>query len=227
MMDRYRRQVPFVLAKTLTNVAQEAQDSVIEHAQRDFATTTKWFNKKTPTGIKVEAANKKKLESTLYTGRDNYWMRRQVTGEDRTSEKNLVTPVYSKTSGKPSKRASKWRGIKRQTWTLAEGLKALYGKYSHVDGQGRQVTKTSRSRKTNTLKLKRFPLIIRSKDGNKIYLLKKPGGKPEMIFSMAPRREGVKSRFPFHAYGKLVFMKRAKDIFYRNLHVAIITPRRR
>ena len=74
LRDQARKQIPFVLAKTLTDLAKEVQLEVRKEIPKRFTLRRKWV----VNGIRIQSASKRKLEAVVYS--KDLFMGKQETG---------------------------------------------------------------------------------------------------------------------------------------------------
>ncbi|HEX8773267.1 MAG TPA: hypothetical protein VF735_06640 [Pyrinomonadaceae bacterium] len=87
------KQIRFATAKTLTDVAKEAQSASIEAIQEHFITRNNWYLPSNRYGVHIEPATKENLQSAVKT--DAYWLRPHETGEDKIPHhsQNIAVPT--------------------------------------------------------------------------------------------------------------------------------------
>jgi hypothetical protein len=93
IFDKIAKNVEFGYARGLTQTAQKAQEDITEGIRDKFTVRTRWIEKGNKYGIKVTPANKRNLESAVWTRAD--WLRVHEEGgtKEPTRSKNLTLPT--------------------------------------------------------------------------------------------------------------------------------------
>jgi len=86
------RQIPFIAAKSLTNVAQKSQAEVKKHIRDEFHIRKKSGGFES--SIRIKPANKKNLTSEVYT-MAAFASLQQTGGKKKARDGRLAIPIYS------------------------------------------------------------------------------------------------------------------------------------
>jgi hypothetical protein len=86
------RQIPFIAAKSLTNVAQRSQTEVKKHIRDEFHIRKKSGGFES--SIRIRPANKKNLTSQVYT-MAAFAALQQTGGKKKARDGRLAIPIYS------------------------------------------------------------------------------------------------------------------------------------
>ena len=86
------RQIPFIAAKSLTNVAQKSQAEVKKHIRDEFHIRKKSGGFES--SIRIKPANKKNLTSQIYT-MAAFASLQQTGGKKKARDGRLAIPIYS------------------------------------------------------------------------------------------------------------------------------------
>lgn len=84
-------QMPFAMARALTRLAQDAQTEVRRGLPQRFTIRNKFVQG----GIRITSANKRKLESSVYS-KDDFMGRQEEGGSKRAKGQNLAIPASSR-----------------------------------------------------------------------------------------------------------------------------------
>ncbi|MCP9495900.1 MAG: hypothetical protein MSG64_15735 [Pyrinomonadaceae bacterium MAG19_C2-C3] len=88
------KQITFAVAATLTQLAKESQSAVVDDLESTFTIRNEWLQPSNRFGIHITPATKDNLESSVGTDAD--WLRRHLTGEDKTAEGgNIAIPTQN------------------------------------------------------------------------------------------------------------------------------------
>ena len=86
------RQIPFIAAKSLTNVAQKSQAEVKKHIREEFHIRKKSGGFES--SIRIKSANKKNLTSQIYT-MAAFASLQQTGGKKKARDGRLAIPIYN------------------------------------------------------------------------------------------------------------------------------------
>ena len=86
------RQIPFIAAKSLTNVAQKSQAEVKKHIREEFHIRKKSGGFES--SIRIKPANKKNLTSQIYT-MAAFASLQQTGGKKKARDGRLAIPIYN------------------------------------------------------------------------------------------------------------------------------------
>ena len=86
------RQIPFIAAKSLTNVAQKSQTEVKKHIRDEFHIRKKSGGFES--SIRIKPANKKNLTSQIYT-MAAFTSLQQTGGKKKARDGRLAIPIYN------------------------------------------------------------------------------------------------------------------------------------
>lgn len=84
MLKGAKKQIPFAIAKALTNTAQDVQEEEGRELNRVFTIRSLWWKKNRKHGIKVKAARKTKLVAHVHSSA--YWLVDHLKGAVRTPQ---------------------------------------------------------------------------------------------------------------------------------------------
>lgn len=109
------KQLPFAIAKALTQTAKDAQSAILGELPQKFTIRGTWSNPKNKYGVKIKPATKTKQTAEVGTNAD--WLKLQETGGVKTPKgENIAIPTANV------------RRTKRQIIQRSQRPRALRGK---------------------------------------------------------------------------------------------------
>lgn len=92
-------QLVYAAAAALTRTTKQSQGEVVDTIRRTFTTRGSWYLPSSKFGVRITAATKARLESTLKTAAD--WLIPHETGEDKTARGGGLLAVPIVGPGRP------------------------------------------------------------------------------------------------------------------------------
>ncbi len=118
-----KKQVPFATARALTWTAQDCQKALQDRAATVFNNVKKWWLKQQPTGIKIIAATKARLISSVYTKAHFTELQEEGGTKTPSRSKNLLIPSDKVPK---SRRKAGGAGIMLKTKNVFSTAKGVY-----------------------------------------------------------------------------------------------------
>lgn len=150
----HKEQIPYATSRTINDLTYKAQYEVKRQIPNIFDNKKVWW-KNRDTGVLRSKSNKRKLEGSVYTGKNNYFAGIQEQGGIRTPAKKnkyIAVPFVDNVPRSRLKSGSVRKYLNQKNVFVNQSNKIVYKKSRHKKGEMSSVTPLYQFTKKTRLK---------------------------------------------------------------------------